>query len=262
MIKINNFSLFIFLSIIIIFLVFIAFVMLYKILYCNYKENFTQPISRFNNIQHPFYGEITVFDNNDLISNIVLNNKIWEDNIIDIMSKYYVTDTDILDIGANMGLNTLGLHKKKQITGTCHAFEPQPDVFTLMSFNLKSVPCKTYCMSLSDKTEIVSMNVNINNIGASSISNSKDNERNMNLLAIPLDLIKFNNKISLIKMDVEGYEDKVLKGSKITFETHKPVLIIEIWNDKFQNVNAILEEMNYKLDYHIGGDDYVYIPKI
>jgi len=235
-----------------VFLVLMAIVMWKK---GQYKEGFMQQFSRFRSVQHPFYGEINVFDNNDLISSVIHDNKIWEEHIIDIMSKYYVAGTDILDIGANLGLNSLGMHIKKNISGTCHVFEPQPDVFTLLAFNLRNVPCKMYCMSLSDKNEIVSMNVNNNNIGASMITNENNN---LNVLSIPLDSITFQNKISLIKMDVEGYEDKTLKGSKLTFETHKPVLIIEIWADRFQRVNAILEEMNYKLDYHVSGDDYIY----
>ena len=58
------------------------------------------------------------------------------------------------------------------------------------------------------------------------------------------------NNIGLIKMDVEGYESKVIEGAKNTIQTQKPVLIIAIYHtpedffemkDKIKNLNP-----NYK----------------
>ena len=56
-----------------------------------------------------------------------------------------------------------------------------------------------------------------------------------------LDNFKFSNKISFIKIDVEGHELKVIDGAKETLKKHKPNLLIEIEekHSKKQNINQL-----------------------
>ena len=229
-----------------------------------YKENyelFENRIERFNKINHPVYGEIYVFDKNDTISNVVLtNNGIWEENISKIMAEHYIEGTDMLDIGANLGLNTLRMNQIKPITGTCHLFEPQSDVFTLLDFNTKKLKRKLYNFALSNNCGIVSFNQNDNNIGATKMSNN-DDISGISVTSISLDSIPFTNKISLVKMDCEGFEINVLKGGKKFFNKYKPKLIIEMWTENVEEVTKELKNMNYVLLNHIGFDDYIFIYK-
>lgn len=80
----------------------------------------------------------------------------------------------------------------------------------------------------------------------------------MTVATFPLDLFTFPNPVSVVKMDVEGAEEQVLIGGTQFFETHKPMLFIEIWGSKKEAVSALLEKMNYELFEHIGGEDYIY----
>jgi FkbM family methyltransferase len=57
----------------------------------------------------------------------------------------------------------------------------------------------------------------------------------------------FTDKISVVKIDVEGYEHSVLSGAKATLEKHKPVIIVEIGVDNLEKVNKLLNEYNYFL---------------
>ena len=43
-----------------------------------------------------------------------------------------------------------------------------------------------------------------------------------------LDNFNFDNKISFIKIDVEGHEAEVIKGSEKTIRDNKPILLVEI----------------------------------
>ena len=83
---------------------------------------------------HPVYGKVHVFDEVDAISRHVLSNQIWEDYLCDWLASYYKPDTDVLDIGANLGFNSLRMQQIKPISEGCvyHLFEPQHDVFTLL----------------------------------------------------------------------------------------------------------------------------------
>ena len=71
--NITNTHLIILSCLLVLVLVLVAIVMWKK---AQYKEDFMQQFSRFRSVQHPFYGEINVFDNNDLISSVIHDNKI------------------------------------------------------------------------------------------------------------------------------------------------------------------------------------------
>ena len=62
-------------------------------------------------------------------------------------------------------------------------------------------------------------------------------------------------KVSLIKIDVEGFEYFVLKGAQRTIEAHHPVLVIEWkpkkclnrWGDYEGKIEAMLRGWGYEL---------------
>lgn len=205
-------------------------------------------------LDHEIYGNILCYED-DAISNYISNGAIWEEHICQILADYYIPGTDYLDIGANLGLNSLRMHKIKPITGTVHLFEPQPDVFLMCKHNTRQLSRKLYNLCLSDKAGALSFDQNVENVGATTITY---NNGETTVACLPLDNFDFSNKVSLVKMDVEGAEENVLEGAKIFFEKHQPMLVIEIWQNNLQKVNMKLAEMNYVLIKKIGGDDYIY----
>jgi FkbM family methyltransferase len=71
-------------------------------------------------------------------------------------------------------------------------------------------------------------------------------------------VLKFKKKKIVIKIDTEGYENKVLLGIKNLLKNNKILLQIEIFNNNFKKVNKLLLRYNFKLinkyhktfDYH------------
>ena len=83
-----------------------------------------------------------------------------------------------------------------------------------------------------------------------------------------LDEFEFEN-VDLIKVDVEGWEFEVLKGSISTIQKHRPVLMIEFTHGgghenksmHHYDVDAylsLIKELEYKAVYE--GDDTIYVP--
>ena len=70
-----------------------------------------------------------------------------------------------------------------------------------------------------------------------------DNFDEFSIKTMKLDDIKFSNKVSFIKIDVEGHELNVIDGAKETLKKHKPNLIIEI-EEKHSKI-PLLESINY-----------------
>ena len=85
-------------------------------------------------VKHPCYGDIYIF-NNDFIGNHVMSG-IWEQDISQAMAYFYITGTDVLDIGCNLGFSTLGMSLFCNVTGTVHMFECHPFTMTLCNQNM------------------------------------------------------------------------------------------------------------------------------
>ncbi len=76
-----------------------------------------------------------------------------------------------------------------------------------------------------------------------------------------LDDLNLQN-ISLIKIDVEGFELEALEGGKQTIIQNKPVILIEIWkHNKDKYFDWIQKNFPFYNIEHISNDDYRLIPK-
>src|SRR5262249_27695046 len=98
------------------------------------------------------------------------------------------------------------------------------------------------------------------NEGHACISEDTENGHFDKAKMIALDQLNLNN-VSLIKIDVEGYEMEVLKGAMETIKRNKPVLIVEIFFSP--ELNKRLEEiqsLGYR--YKSLGDNWIFIPSL
>jgi FkbM family methyltransferase len=215
---------------------------------------------RIRKVSHPSYGEIYIFDDQDAISSSIMKfgQPTWEEALCKVMAENYIPGTDMMDIGANLGLNTIYSNKLNPITGTVHLFEPQSDVFTMLKFNTRNLQSrKLYNITLGgSEPEILSFSQQPDNVGGTNIRTGT--EGSVNVAAIPLDLINFPNPISFIKMDVEGAEYKVLIGAKNTLAKHSPTLLIEVSPNTEEDLRKLLDSYGYSQIAHIGGIDYLF----
>ena len=70
-----------------------------------------------------------------------------------------------------------------------------------------------------------------------------------------------NEEISIIQLDVEGYEEKVLNGAKNIIEKNRPIIIYESWGEKLKPIFKVLEHMGYILhENKINNNCIAYLP--
>ncbi len=148
-------------------------------------------------------------------------------------------DQTIIDIGANIG--DVSLHAAQFVgqTGNVHSFEPDPTNYkrfeTNLDLNLFSNIHKNK-VGLGDKAgtyniaNIDSGNQGMNRIVHEESSNSKTQQIQVSTLDSYV-LEKKLDKVDLIKIDVEGFEYNVLKGSKTVIDTFHPTFFIELDDD-------------------------------
>jgi FkbM family methyltransferase len=90
----------------------------------------------------------------------------------------------------------------------------------------------------------------------SSLTNRKDDKDSIELRKID-SLYSIDKKISLIKLDVEGMEQKVLSGAKNVIKRNKPILAVSIYHSvqDFFLIKSQIESMDSSYKFIIGQAD-------
>ena len=139
----------------------------------------------------------------------------------------------VIDVGANIGYYTLLFAKKVGENGKVYAFEPDPVSFTILEKNIKDNKFRNieaFNIALSDKRESLQLFISAENLGDHRLfDDHKVKRKKTTVKANTLDLFfkgeKFKkNKISLIKIDTQGYEPFVIKGAQQLIKSQKPIL--------------------------------------
>jgi FkbM family methyltransferase len=177
-----------------------------------------------------------------------------------------------IDIGANFGIYSLRISKLFQILKVI-AFEPVLTTFNKLKMNIKinnlGRRIKTYNIGLSNTNGLKKMVAlkrrNYIQSGGFSFNIPKRKLTNEEITqyhkTIKGDgILKFKKKKIVIKIDVEGYENKVLFGIKNLLNNNKILLQIEIFDDNFKKINKFLLEKKFKLIKKFNKtSDYFYI---
>ena len=141
-------------------------------------------------------------------------------------------DAVVLDIGANIGYTALKLAQKAKF-GSVISFEPDPFNYSCCRRNLELNPflnVRALNVALGDKSGTVQMELRTPaNRGGNRINQGAGNGSQVEIGRLD-DFMRglTVNRVDLMKIDVEGYELKVLKGAEQTIRTFKPILFIEI----------------------------------
>ncbi len=159
-----------------------------------------------------------------------------------IINELIEKDTDCIDVGVYRGVHSYEMSKYSK---TVHSFEPNPVIYNELKKNLPSIikNIKLYNYALSDSNGVKTLRIPIRNynadksnyeeyykMGLASIhdKNTFDKFDQFEINCKKLDEFSFENKISFIKIDVEGHEIEVIKGSRNLIKRFKPNLMIEI----------------------------------
>jgi len=160
----------------------------------------------------------------------------------------------ILDVGANVGyFSMLGreLYPKAKI----YAFEPVPKTFSCLEKNFKEDKnVKVFNLALSDHTGSGKMSFNEENSAVSSLND----EGNVDVEITTLDYFlkdKKVDKVDILKIDTEGFENFVLKGAEDILKNVKYILMeVTIENNKNYTISSLFKLLSSEnFDFQILG---------
>jgi FkbM family methyltransferase len=195
-------------------------------------------------------ADYLLFSTNDVISQILYRSGQWEEYLLTISRAFLqgVLNPLVVDIGANLGSYSIPIAKGIQsIGGSVIGFEPQRIVYYQLCGNIilnrldNFIAINKAVGDYDGEIEIPEIDYEQNlNIGAFSLDKNYRNHLNQEQYMMPkksnVPIISLNNFAtdktpSLIKIDVEGYELNVLKGSENFLEHHNyPPILFEAWD--------------------------------
>jgi len=192
----------------------------------------------------------------------ILSGGTYEDEIGKLIRLCLKPGFIALDIGANIGLQSLRMSKCVGEQGKVYAFEPlgylQEKFKKNMSLNcVSNVTLFPYALSDLEGEADFKVDHNLWNQGAFSLSspgNGPETQKVFIKIADDMPEIKAINNVRFIKIDVEGFEYQVLCGLKQTLLKHKPRIIFEYdsnyWDRTSQKISDcynLLRTLNYGL---------------
>ncbi|MFM7431762.1 MAG: FkbM family methyltransferase [Flammeovirgaceae bacterium] len=161
---------------------------------------------------------------------------------------------NVIDIGTNIGWTVLNFAKRSH-SGIVIGFEPDPFNYRACQLNIarNTFPNLTvYPFGLGEATHQVMMELRTpENRGRNRVAPSG----NRGSLPVPIRRldevaeVTSLSKIHLMKLDVEGYELKVLRGAKALLQIHKPILFIEVDDDNLKDQNDSAMELLQFLEH-------------
>ena len=200
-------------------------------------------------------------------SSIGIRNE-WEPHIRKFTQLYNALYNikNIIDVGANFGYHTLLF--SRECSMNVNAFEPQIQNFQLLEDNININKIKNiilYNYACGDQNCEIKMPIYNDtcrvNMGDVTPNIDCVNNKFSITKSILLDEINFPSNIDLIKIDVQGWEKKVLIGANNLLKTHKPLLIVEFEHFQLIKTNTSCKELfDYirEQNYYVFYLDYRY----
>lgn len=217
------------------------------------------------------YPYILLKNGIDLVENEILRTGRWDWDFIQDVKQYIKPGTNFVDVGANLGYWSLIMADHST---TVFAFEPQRMIYNQLCGNI----------FLNQKENVITINCGLgtpkqhgtvmnmyktpNNAGAARFEQCVQQELYTLDTTEVVELRTFDSfkldNISLIKIDVEGYELNVLKGATETLARCKPIVILELWalpefvEKKLETIKYI-SSLGYKL-LRSHGENMIFVP--
>ncbi len=165
---------------------------------------------------------------------------------------------NVVEVGSNIGAHTIGLAKAVGPQGRVYAFEPQRNCYALLQAQIalnQLTNIFAYNEALGQKQEklwLPSINYSeVGNFGAVQLLTEWVPGSDA-IEVTTLDQRFGDVACAMIKIDVEGFEEEVIRGGINLIEKQHPLLYVE--NDrveKSKSLVALLLELRYRLWWHI-----------
>jgi len=170
-----------------------------------------------------------------------------------------------IDIGANLGFQTLFARNLVGPQGTIISFEPNPTTYALLTSHIginRVWNCRTFNMALGDQPGEAALNLTENHSGTATLRQDVSAIRSVTVPVMRGDDVLGPMTLAgrvVLKIDVEGFELKVLRGLRQTLE-RVSMASVEITPEWISQQGGTAEDL-YRLMRDLGFLPYIAQPE-
>lgn len=157
-----------------------------------------------------------------------------------------------IDIGGNIGNHAVFF---AQWFSDVVSFEPNPDILPILQYNLASLPsADARNVALSDRAGSARLDVPDRNFGGARVVSGGEGKKVRLERLDDQDFV--NQRVGLIKLDVEGHELCALQGGVALIEQDRPVIVFEQHATEVEDGSTVvvdwLRDQGYAAFFRVG----------
>lgn len=178
---------------------------------------------------------------------------------IEIIKREVTKDDYVMDIGANVGFMTTVL---AGLAKHVYAFEPEPNNYDKLMQNTKNLKnVWSFDVAISDELGMKTFYLCPQDPGMNRLYNSKwcKGGEQIEVIGGTIDHFVYTfipkDKISFIKMDIEGYEYHAIRGAIKLLKRDHPTILMEFHPPSIEEAGDNPEDIYNLLKHELGYDD-------
>ena len=209
-----------------------------------------------------------------MIRNEIIKNKIFDVRVFELAKKFIKPESAVIDAGANYGQMSI-LFSKIYSSSIVYAFESSNYVFNILTKNISSNSKNIIgvnCVLSDINTEGYIAEPDLSKSGTYGAlkietKNHINDQKQEKTIFKKIDDFNFEKKVTFMKIDVQGWDLKVLKGSLRTIEKNRMPIIFEYehifekdMNYCFQDFVSFFNKIEYEFVTAID-NNFLVLPK-
>jgi FkbM family methyltransferase len=211
----------------------------------------------------------------DIVANTIINNQIFEKEVVDLASNYIKKGTTVLDIGANFGQMSILFSNLTGESGHVHSFDADDCIYEIFCKNIeannKLSKITPHFGAVHNKAGEVLIFPEQNfeefaAYGAYGIDYNAKTGREVSTITI--DSLNIQETISFMKIDIQGGDLQAMQGAVETIAKNQMPILFEYeyhfeekFKMNFQQYVDFVSSINYKFEKVINGHNFLIIPK-
>ncbi len=190
----------------------------------------------------------------------------WEPGTLGFLKENVKPGDVVIEVGANVGAHTLALADLVGPSGAVYAFEPTEYASRKLRRNIQLNPRLGDAIHVRNELVTNAQRDTPNRtIKSSWKTQPAQNVAPERLTCASVSIDEFASeerlaRLNLLKIDVDGYDYKVLQGASASLEKFRPLVFVELCEytltaqgDSIRDIFQLLNRMGYKARYEHGG---------
>jgi FkbM family methyltransferase len=212
---------------------------------------------------------------NDIVANTIIDNRIFEQEVVDLASKYIKPNTAVLDVGSNFGQMSILFSNLVGDQGKVYAFDADDWIFEILEKNIDANNKRGIIKPHFGAVHKVDGDVlyfplqdfdKFQAYGSYGIDYNATRGREVKSFTI--DSLNIQEPISFMKIDIQGGDLQAMQGAVKTIARNKMPILFEYeyhfeedYNLCFQDYIDFVQSIGYKFHKNINGHNYLIIPR-